>query len=48
LRLHTEEFSEQDPVGLDPHERLAEMYEDGDMKNTVGIQVQVLDTAVLK
>jgi hypothetical protein len=48
LRLHTEEFPKQDPVGLDPHERLAEMYEDGDMKNTVGIQVQVLDTVVLQ
>jgi hypothetical protein len=48
LRLHTEEFPEQDPVGLDPHKRLAEMYEDGDMKNTIGIQVQVLDIVVLQ
>jgi hypothetical protein len=48
LRLHTEEFPEQDPVGLDPHERLAEMYEDVDMKNTVGIQVQVLYTVLLQ
>jgi hypothetical protein len=47
LQLHKEEVPEQDPVGLDPHELLAEMYEDGDMKNTVGIQVQVLDTVVL-
>jgi hypothetical protein len=48
LRLHSEELSEQDPVGLDPHKCLAEMYEDGDMKNTIGVQVQVLDTVVLK
>jgi hypothetical protein len=48
LRLHTEEFSEQDLVGLDPHECLAEMYEDGDVKNSIGVQVQVLDTIVLK
>jgi hypothetical protein len=31
-------------MGLDSHE----MYEDGDMKNTIGVQVQVLDTVVLK
>jgi hypothetical protein len=35
-------------VGLDPHECLAEMYEDGDVKNNIGVQVQVLDTVVLK
>jgi hypothetical protein len=28
LRLHPEEFPEQDPMGLDPQEGFAEMYED--------------------
>jgi hypothetical protein len=31
-------------VGLDPHEGLAEMDEDRDVKNPVRVQVQVLDT----
>jgi hypothetical protein len=35
-------------VGLDPHEGLAEMDEDGDVKNQVRVQVQVLDTVVLE
>jgi hypothetical protein len=48
LRLQAEELSEQDPVGLDPHEGLAEMDEDGDVKNPVRVQVQVLDTVVLE
>jgi hypothetical protein len=48
LRLHTEELPEQDPVGLDSHECLAEVYKDGDVENTIGIQVQVLDTVVLE
>jgi hypothetical protein len=28
LRLHPEELPEQDPMGLDPQEGFAEMYED--------------------
>jgi hypothetical protein len=28
LGLHSEEFSEKDPMGLDPQEGLTEMYED--------------------
>jgi hypothetical protein len=28
LGLHSEEFVEQDPMGLDPQESLAEMYKD--------------------
>jgi hypothetical protein len=48
LRLHTEELPEQDPVGLDPHKGFAEMYKDGDVKNSIRVQVQVLDTVVLK
>jgi hypothetical protein len=35
LRLHTEEFSEQDPVGLDPHKGFTEMDEDGEVKNPI-------------
>jgi hypothetical protein len=39
LRLHSEELLEQDLVVLDPHECLTEMYEDGDVKNSIRIQV---------
>jgi hypothetical protein len=35
-------------VGLDPHEGFAKMNKDGDVKNAIGIQVQVLDTVVLE
>jgi hypothetical protein len=35
-------------VGLDPHEGLTKMDEDGDVKNPVRVQVQVLDTVVLR
>jgi hypothetical protein len=35
-------------VGLDPHEGFAEVNEDGDMKNPIRVQVQVLDTVVLE
>jgi hypothetical protein len=35
LWLHTEEFPEQDPVGLDPHERLAEMYARKNFRNKI-------------
>jgi hypothetical protein len=48
LRLHTEELLEQDPVGLDSHKCLAEVYKDRDLENTIGVQVQVLDTIVLE
>jgi hypothetical protein len=48
LRLHTEEFPEQYPVGFDPHEGFAKVDEEGDMKNSIRVQVQVLDTVVLE
>jgi hypothetical protein len=48
LRLYSEELLKQDLVELDPHECFAEMYKDGDVKNTIGVQVQVLDTVVLR
>jgi hypothetical protein len=48
LRLQTEELPEQDPVGLDSHECFAEVHEHRDMENTIGVQVQVLDTVVLE
>jgi hypothetical protein len=35
-------------MGLDPHEGLAEVDEDGDVKDSVGVEVQVLDTVVLE
>jgi hypothetical protein len=43
-----EELSKQNPVGLDPHEGLAEMDKDGDVKNFVEVQVQVLDSVVVE
>jgi hypothetical protein len=33
-------------MGLDTHKRLTEVYKDGDVENTVGIQIQVLDVVV--
>jgi hypothetical protein len=48
LRLHAEELLKQHPVGLDPHEGLAEVDEDEDVKDSVGVQVQVLDVVVLE
>jgi hypothetical protein len=48
LRLQTEELPKQDPVGLDSHECFAEVHEYRDMENTIGVQVQVLDTVVLE
>jgi hypothetical protein len=46
LRLHPEELQEQDPMGLDPKKSFAEMYEDGGVKYTVGVEVEVLDAVV--
>jgi hypothetical protein len=37
LRLHPEEFPEQNPMGLDPQNGFAEMYEDSSVENTVGV-----------
>jgi hypothetical protein len=44
--LHSEELSEQNPVGLDSHKRLTEVYKDRDVENTVGIQIQALDVVL--
>jgi hypothetical protein len=38
-RLHSEEFPEQNPMGFDLHERLAEVHEDRNMDDVVGIKV---------
>jgi hypothetical protein len=46
LRLHSEELPEQDPVGLDPQEGFAEMYKDGGVEDTVGVEVTVLNALV--
>jgi hypothetical protein len=35
-------------VGLDPHKGLTVVDENGDVKDSVGVQVQVLDTVVLE
>jgi hypothetical protein len=35
-------------MGLDPQEGFAEMDKDGDVKNPIRVQVQVLDTVVLE
>jgi hypothetical protein len=48
LWLQTEKLPEQDPVGFDPHEGFAEVNKDGDVKNAIRVQVQVLDTVVLE
>jgi hypothetical protein len=46
LRLQSEEFAEQDPVGLDTHKSLAEMNEDGDVENSIRVEIEVLNTIV--
>jgi hypothetical protein len=43
-----EEFPEQDLVRFDPHEGFAEVDKDGDVKNAIRVQVQVLNTVVLE
>jgi hypothetical protein len=48
LRLQTEELPKQDSVGFDSHECFTEVYEDGDVKNSIRVQVQVLDIVVLE
>jgi hypothetical protein len=39
LRLHSEEFPEQDLMGFDSHECLAEVHKHRDVENTIGVQV---------
>jgi hypothetical protein len=46
LRLHPEELPEQDPMGLDHREGFAEMYKDGGVEDTVGVEVKVLDVVL--
>jgi hypothetical protein len=46
LRLHPEELSEQDPMGLDHQKSFAEMYEDSSVEDTVGVEVEVIDAVV--
>jgi hypothetical protein len=48
LQLQPEELAEQNPGGLDTHKRLAEMDKDGDVENTIGIQIEVLIVIVLE
>jgi hypothetical protein len=42
LRLHPEELTEQDPMGLDPQKSFTEMNEEGSVENTIGVEVEVL------
>jgi hypothetical protein len=46
LRLHPEELPEQDPMELDSQEGFTEMYKDGGVEDTVGVEVEVLDVVV--
>jgi hypothetical protein len=39
LGLHAKELLEQHPVGLDPQEGFAEVDEDGDVKDSIAVQV---------
>jgi hypothetical protein len=46
LRLHLEELPEQVPMGLDPQKGFTEMYEDGNVEDTIGVEVELLDAVV--
>jgi hypothetical protein len=46
LRLHPEELLEQNPMGLDPQKGFTEMYENGGVEDTVGVEVEVLDAVL--
>jgi hypothetical protein len=48
LGLHAEELPEEYPVGFYPQESFAKMYEDGGVEDTVGVEIEVLDTVVLQ
>jgi hypothetical protein len=48
LGLHSEEFPEKYPVGLDPQEGFTKVNEDESVEDTVGVEVEVLDAVVLQ
>jgi hypothetical protein len=48
LGLHAEQLPEEYPVGFDPQESFAKMDEDGGVEDTVGIEIEVLNTVVLQ
>jgi hypothetical protein len=48
LGLHAEELPEEYLVGFDPQESFAKMDEDGGVEDTIGDEIEVLDTVVLK
>jgi hypothetical protein len=48
LGLHSENFREKYPVGLDPQESFAEVNEDRSVEDTVGVEVEVLEAVVLQ
>jgi hypothetical protein len=48
LGLHTEELPEEYLVGLDPQESFAKMDEDGGVEDTIGVEIEVLNTIVLQ
>jgi hypothetical protein len=43
-----EEHPKEYLVGLDPQESFAKMDEDRSVENTIGVEIEVLDTVVLK
>jgi hypothetical protein len=46
LGLHAEELSKKYQVGLDPQECFTEVDEDRYMEDSIGVQVEVLDTVI--
>jgi hypothetical protein len=48
LGLHAEELPEEYPVGFDPQESFAKMDEDGGVEDTIGVEIEVLNTVVLQ
>jgi hypothetical protein len=48
LGLHAKELLEEYSVGLDAQEGFAKMDEDGGVEDTIGVEIEVLDTVVLQ
>jgi hypothetical protein len=44
--LHSEKFPEQNPLGFDSHKCFAEVHENRNVEDAIGIKVQVLDAIV--
>jgi hypothetical protein len=48
LGLNAEELPETYTVGLDPQESFTKMYEDEVVEDTVGVEIEILNTAILQ